>query len=83
MWEWELLWCSMCVLEKIFGGFVWDLLEEAATTIFFGEQDLALWLTSSWSSAVPGPRWTYSRAESCSCNPGHLELEGQLELELN
>jgi len=30
---------------------------------FFGKEDLALWLTSSWSSAVPGPRLTYSRAE--------------------
>jgi len=71
------------VLEKIFEGLVWDLLEEAASAIFLGKEDLALWLTSSWSSAVPGPRLTYSRAESCSCNPGHLEQEGQLELELN
>jgi hypothetical protein len=73
----------MWVLEKIFGGSVWDLLEEAAAAIFWGKEDLALWLTSSWSSAVHGPKWTYSRAESCSCNPGHLGLADQLELELN
>ena len=73
----------MWVLEKIFGGLVWDLLEEAAAAKLFCKEDLALWLTSSWSSAVPRPRWTYSRADSCSCNPGHLGLAGQLELELN
>ena len=73
----------MWVLEKFFGGLVLDLLEEGASAIFSGEENLALWLTSSWSSAVPRPGWTYSRAESCSCNQGHLELEGQLELELN
>ena len=83
LWECALLWCSMWVLEKIFGGSVLDLLEEVASAIFSGEENLALWPTSSWSSAVLGPRWTYSRAESCICNQGHLELEGQLEQELN